>query len=113
MGTRRWTRSPRGTIFGVATGLAEWKDLDPRMTRIIVFLIVLLTGLFPGIAIYLLLAIILPQQTADDEVDGDEPIDVSFEEADDEESLRQEYEDLRRRMKDVEERLNRKERSGS
>ena len=96
MGTRRWTRSPRGTIFGVATGLAEWKDLDPRMTRIIVFLIVLLTGLFPGIAIYLLLAIILPQQTADDE-----------------ESLRQEYEDLRRRMKDVEERLNRKERRGS
>ena len=63
MTTRRWTRSPRGEIFGVATGLAEWRDLPPAMTRLIVFLIIIFTGVFPGIVIYLLLAAILPKQT--------------------------------------------------
>ena len=66
MRTRRWTRSPRGEIFGVVTGLAEWRDLPPSATRFIVLLIVLFTGIFPGLFIYLLLALILPPQTEDD-----------------------------------------------
>lgn len=55
-----WKRSPRGVIFGVVTGLAEWRNLDPGKTRLIVFLIVLFTGVFPGIAIYFILALLLP-----------------------------------------------------
>ena len=55
-----WKRSPRGVIFGVATGLAEWRNLNPGKTRLIVFLIVLFTGVFPGIAIYFILALLLP-----------------------------------------------------
>ena len=60
--TKRWTRSPRGEIFGVATGLAEWRELPPGTTRIIVFLIILFTGVFPGAVIYLVLAALLPTQ---------------------------------------------------
>ena len=95
MKTKRWTRSPRGQIFGVATGLAEWRELDPSMTRLIVLLIVLFTGIFPGVAIYLALALILPMQTENDIIDKHshgETIDVSFEEAD------EEYEDLKRKF---------------
>ena len=55
-----WKRSPRGVIFGVVTGLAEWRNLDSGKTRLIVFLIVLFTGVFPGIAIYFILALLLP-----------------------------------------------------
>ena len=86
MRTRRWVRSPRGKIFGVVTGLAEWRGLDPGMTRLIVFLIVLFTGVFPGIAIYLALALILPPET-DDDISGsrgrrsDDPIYAEWEEA--------------------------------
>ena len=86
MKTKRWTRSPRGEIFGVVTGLAEWRELNPGMTRCIVLLIIIFTGIFPGIAIYLILALILPMQTDDDIIKdhkGGETIDVSFEEADD------------------------------
>lgn len=61
-----WKRSPHGEIFGVVTGLAEWRNLDPGKTRFIVFLLVLFTGIFPGVAIYLILAILLPAE-------GDEP----------------------------------------
>lgn len=86
MRTKRWVRSPRGKIFGVVTGLAEWRGLDPGMTRLIVFLIVLFTGVFPGIAIYLALALILPPQTDDDIAGGrsrsnDDPIYAEWEDA--------------------------------
>ena len=64
--TKRWTRSPRGEIFGVATGLAEWRELPPGTTRIIVYLIRLFTGVFPGAVIYLVLAAILPKQREED-----------------------------------------------
>lgn len=116
MKTRRWTRSPRGKIFGVVTGLAEWRELNPEMTRLIVFLIVLFTGVFPGIAIYLLLALILPMQTEDDIIrethHRGETIDVSFEEAGNDGKW-QEDEDLRRdydKEKDWDERFRKGER---
>ena len=64
--TRRWTRSPNREIFGVVAGFAEWKDLPIKETRIIVFLIILFTSIFPGLVIYLLLAIYLPPQSDDD-----------------------------------------------
>ena len=54
-----WKRSPRGKIFGVVTGLAEWRELDPNTTRIIVGIISLCTMPF-SIIIYLVLALILP-----------------------------------------------------
>jgi len=60
--TSRWYRSPRGKIFGLCTGLAEWRDLDPKMVRLIVALTVLFTGFFPGAIIYLILSLIIPMQ---------------------------------------------------
>lgn len=118
MRTRRWTRSPRGEIFGVVTGLAEWRELNPSMTRFIVFLIILFTGIFPGIVIYLVLALILPMQTEDDIISDIRPhrkgktIDVSYEEAGDDDKINKEYEDLRqayKKEKDWDERFNKGE----
>lgn len=54
-----WKRSPRGKIFGVVTGLAEWRELDPNTTRTIVGIISLFTMPF-SIIIYLVLALLLP-----------------------------------------------------
>ena len=45
--TKRWYRSPRGKILGVATGLAEWRDLPADPVRLIVFFAILFTGFFP------------------------------------------------------------------
>lgn len=64
--TRRWTRSPRGIIFGVVTGLAEWRGLPADKTRLIVLLITVFTAIFPVAAIYLALAVILPEQSERD-----------------------------------------------
>lgn len=64
--TDRWMRSPRGKILGVATGLAEWRDLPPEPVRLIVFFTILFTGFFPGALIYLALALFLPAQKEGD-----------------------------------------------
>lgn len=60
MATKRLYRSPRGKVFGVATGLAEWRDLPADPVRLIVFLTILFTGFFPGALIYLAAALIIP-----------------------------------------------------
>ena len=109
MKTRRWTRSPRGEIFGVVTGLAEWRELNPGMTRLIVLLLIIFTGIFPGGVIYLLLALILPVQTKADIIDGDDPIDVTYEEAEEDDNIKKEYENLRKKAEEMEERIRRKE----
>jgi Putative stress-responsive transcriptional regulator len=70
MRTKRWTRSPRGKIFGVATGLAEWRDLPVRPVQLIVFLSIVFTGFFPGAIIYLIVALCLPLQSEADIIDG-------------------------------------------
>lgn len=69
MRTKKWTRSPQGKVFGVAAGLAEWRDLPVRTVQLIVFLTILFTGFFPGAAIYLLVALCLPSQSPEDIID--------------------------------------------
>lgn len=118
--TKRWTRSPRGSILGVATGLAEWKAFPVDTTRLIVFIIVCCTSFVPGAIIYLLLAIILPVQTEDDIISehewrekskrtsrgfSDNYQDVNYEEVRSEkttEELKREYEELKKKVESME-----------
>ncbi len=113
--TKRWTRSPRGEVFGVVAGFAEWRDLPVKETRLIVFLIMIFTSIFPGLIIYLLLALILPMQTEDDVISSYEPRsfsqrksrkkadveDAVFEEKSTED-LKREYEELKRKVEEME-----------
>ncbi|MGN1164131.1 MAG: PspC domain-containing protein [Candidatus Ornithospirochaeta sp.] len=64
--TKRWTRSPRGKVLGVATGLAEWRGFPEDITRLVVFLIFICTAFVPALIVYLLIAVILPEQTQAD-----------------------------------------------
>lgn len=115
--TKRWTRSPRGSILGVATGLAEWRAFPVDTTRLIVFIAVCCTSFIPGALIYLILAIILPAQTEDDIISEsewnksnrktyrDNYEDVDYEEVKSEKStedLKREYEELKRKVESME-----------
>ena len=64
--TRRWTRSPRGLVLGVVTGLAEWRGLPVNLTRLVVLLIFMSTAFFPALIAYLLVALVLPEQSRSD-----------------------------------------------
>lgn len=61
MATRRLYRSTRNAeILGVCSGIAEWRDLPVSSVRLVFIIIALCTAVFPCLAIYFLLGLILP-----------------------------------------------------
>lgn len=118
--TYRWTRSPRGEVFGVATGLAEWRGLPPNLTRLVVFISCFCTS---GVilVLYLLAALILPIQKESDIISyegGPTPFDkfsskekkayASYSSSSNRETrktneeLRKEYEELKKKVETME-----------
>ena len=108
MATKKLYRSPRGKIFGVCTGLAEWRDLPADPVRLIVFLVVLATGIFPGALIYLIVALLIPMNPetsySDETIYSDGTPNQS------EAELKAEYERLKRKVEKMESEMFNKER---
>jgi phage shock protein C len=60
--TRRLYRSSTDQKFaGVCAGLADYLDTDPTVIRVVYLLLTFFTGVFPGIILYIILAIIMPE----------------------------------------------------
>ena len=55
------SRSDR-KIAGVAGGLARYLDIDPSLTRILMFLVLLSTAGPFGIVLYAIFAMVIPQE---------------------------------------------------
>ena len=115
MRTRRWTRSPKGQLLGVVTGLAEWKGFPIQTTRLLCTLLIIFTSVFPGVLIYLILAMILPMQTSSDWISDEDADrkdsfhfrkkgyeDAEFHEEKSTEDLKKEYENLKKKVETME-----------
>jgi len=63
MNTSRQLRRSRSNrmIAGVVGGLADYFGLDPALARIIYVLVSIFSAAFPGILVYILLWILIPQ----------------------------------------------------
>ncbi len=48
-------------IFGVIAGLAKYYNLDRHNLRIIWIVITCLTGIFPGVFVYMVAAVAIPE----------------------------------------------------
>jgi phage shock protein C len=48
-------------LAGVCGGIAEYYNLDPTLIRVFSVIGIILTGLFPGVIIYVALAILMPR----------------------------------------------------
>jgi phage shock protein C len=59
---KKLLRSDNKIISGICGGLAEYFDLDPTLVRIGYVLLSILSAGFPGILIYLILMIIIPNR---------------------------------------------------
>jgi phage shock protein C len=58
---RRFYRSRHDKkLLGICGGLGEYFDIDPNLIRVIVALIILWTGIIPGLIVYLLLGLFIP-----------------------------------------------------
>jgi phage shock protein C len=56
-------RSNTNKIFaGIIGGIGEYFDIDPALLRILWLLIVIFTGFFPGILVYIIAIFVVPQK---------------------------------------------------
>ena len=62
MNTRKLTRSSSNKmIAGVCGGIAQYFGVDPTLVRVGYVLLSLLSAAFPGLIVYLVLAVMMPQ----------------------------------------------------
>ena len=47
-------------VLGVCGGLARHLGVDPTVVRVVAALLIIATGVLPGILVYLVLAVIMP-----------------------------------------------------
>jgi len=62
--TKRLYRGKDVMLGGVASGLAEYFDLDPTIVRLLFVLIGFVSGGFPAVLVYLVLWAIMPRNPA-------------------------------------------------
>lgn len=61
MEPRRLYRSEKDKVFaGICGGLGEFFNVDPTALRLVWLLVVVFTGIFPGVIVYVLAIFIIP-----------------------------------------------------
>lgn len=63
---KRLTKSRDKVLAGVFGGIAEYFNLDPAWIRIIGSAIILFTGVFPGVVLYVIASIVMPEPNRQD-----------------------------------------------
>lgn len=107
MANHKLYRSRNGKVFGVCQGVADWKDLPADTLRLIVGISILVTGIFPGVLIYAIIALFLPLEPSSR---------TSYYEKEEEyrespkDTLNETFEKLKRKVEDMEESVFNKER---
>lgn len=59
---KRLTRSNDRLLCGVCSGIAEYFDVDPTLVRVGYAALSVFSTCFPGIVLYVILAIIMPKK---------------------------------------------------
>lgn len=62
--TKRLRKSKNRMIAGVCGGLAEWLGWDPTLVRVLYVLVSIFSAAFPGILVYIILWIVMPNPEA-------------------------------------------------
>jgi phage shock protein PspC (stress-responsive transcriptional regulator) len=57
---RRLRKSKNRLIAGVCGGIADWLGWDPTLVRVLYVLISIFSAAFPGILVYIILWIVMP-----------------------------------------------------
>lgn len=64
MGMKKLTRSKDNRVVsGVLGGVGEYLGVDPTAIRLVFLFLLIITGIFPFVILYILAAFIMPEQT--------------------------------------------------
>ena len=67
MAEKKLQRSANKVLAGVCGGIADYFDVDPTLVRVIYAALAIFTTGFPGLLLYLVLMLIMPQAHAQDD----------------------------------------------
>jgi len=59
---RKLVRPRQRTIAGVCAGMGHYLDIDISLVRLLWVLVVIFSGIFPGVLVYVLAWIIIPEE---------------------------------------------------
>lgn len=76
MAQKKLTRSNNKLLAGVLAGIAEYFELDPTLVRVCYAALSVLSAGFPGILLYIILALIMPVKGPEDPKDKFEEAEV-------------------------------------
>lgn len=76
MAIKKLTRSNNKMLAGVCAGLADYFDIDVAMMRVIYAALTIFSTCFPGVLLYIVMALIIPQKPASTANDGVEEADA-------------------------------------
>lgn len=62
---KKLTRSTNKSLAGVCAGIAEYLNLDPTLVRAIYACLTIFSAGFPGILLYIVLMLIIPEKPAE------------------------------------------------
>ena len=58
---KKLTRSTNKVLAGVCGGIAEYFEIDPTLVRICYAALSIFTAAFPGVLLYIIMLILMPQ----------------------------------------------------
>ena len=58
---KKLVKSPNRMIFGVCGGVGDFLNIDPTIVRLIWILITIFTNFLPGVIIYIIASVIIPE----------------------------------------------------
>ena len=76
MAQKKLTRSNNKVLAGVLGGIAEYFEVDATLVRVCYAALAVLSAAFPGILLYIILALIMPVKGPEDPKDTFEDAEV-------------------------------------
>lgn len=76
MSKKKLTRSANKILAGVCGGIAEYFDVDPTVVRICYVVLSLFSAAFPGLLLYIIMLLLMPEKNENDKNDGFEEAEV-------------------------------------
>lgn len=59
---KKLTRSENKMVAGVCAGIAEYFEIDPTLVRVCYAALTVFSAAFPGLLLYIILMLIMPQK---------------------------------------------------
>ena len=74
MAKKKLVRSANRVLAGVCGGIADYLDIDPTVVRAVYAALSIFTTGFPGLLLYLVLLLIIPPRTKNDDYEDAEVV---------------------------------------